>query len=305
MKIYMAAVHTNGYWHGGRFQALNLHEQKIIETLPHLLESYHYIKKPVLTKAIHDKGDVVFLDSGAFSAYTSGQPINLTDYCDFIKRNEDIIEKNGGLLMASVLDVIGDAQGTYEAQLQMEALGIRPLPCFHFGDDVRYLEWYMENYDYITIGGLVPESTKTCIKWLNRIWSEYLTDDAGRPKVKVHAFGVSNMTLMNMYPWTSCDSASWIQSASFGKIVTSEFGILAISDKSPTLHVRGQHVLNKTDIEKEMIFESLESDGFNYERLSTSYESRAAYNLKSFQKISADFTAKNKGIFILHQPELF
>ena len=65
--------------------------------------------------------------------------------------------------MASVLDGIGDPLQTYRNQLEMEARGIRPLPCFHAGEDEKYLEYYIQNYEYITLGGMVGSSAMQLI----------------------------------------------------------------------------------------------------------------------------------------------
>ena len=305
MYIYMAAVHSNGYCHTKRYENLNQHERNIVNHLPHLLESYHYIHKDSFVNAIREKGDKIFLDSGAFSAYTLGVDLHLPTYCDYIKRNDDIIRKDDGIVMASVLDGIGDAQLTYENQLAMEAHGVRPLPCFHAGEDERYLEYYVKNYDYITLGGMVGASTKQLMIWLDRMWDKYLTDGSGNPRIKVHGFGITSIPLMERYPWWSCDSSSWIQSAAFGSVITPEHGPMAVSDKSPSRHDAGQHVSNLTPIEQRSIHEMFQREGFEYERLSTIYESRAVYNLRAFGEINKQIDRDNPNNFKAYQPELF
>ena len=181
MKIYMAALHSNGYRHTNRYLKLNEREKHVVDHLPFLLESYHYIHKDSFVNAIRDRGDKVFLDSGAFSAFTLGIEINLDRYCDYVKANQDILAEEDGIPIVSVLDGIGDAHLTYENQIAMQERGVTPLPCFHAGEDERYLEWYVENYDYITLGGMVGTSAQQLMIWLDRIWSKYLLDDAGKP----------------------------------------------------------------------------------------------------------------------------
>lgn len=305
MYIYMAAVHTNGYCHTNRHLKLNDFEKNVVNNLPHLLESYHYIYKETIVNAIREKGDKIFLDSGAFSAYTLGAEIDLPGYCEYILRNIDILRKDEGILMASVLDGIGDAQKTYENQLRMESLGVRPLPCFHAGEDERYLEWYVKNYDYITLGGMVGTSTKQLCVWLDRMFENYLTDGSGRPRIKVHGFGITSIPIMERYPWWSCDSSSWIQSAAFGSVITPNHGPISVSDKSPSRHVAGQHVDSFNPMEQDMILNMFKSQGFSYERLSEVYESRAAYNLWAFGEINKEMDRVNPNKFSVDQPELF
>lgn len=305
MKIYMAALHSNGYRHTNRYRKLNDHEKRIVDTLPFLLESYHYIHKEKLVRAIRERGDKVFLDSGAFSAYSLGVEIDLVAYCDYIHRNQDILVQEDGLLMASVLDGIGDAQLTYENQLAMEARGLKPLPCFHAGEDERYLEWYIRKYDYITLGGMVGASTQQLMVWLDRVWSKYLLDGSGQPRIKVHGFGITSIPLMERYPWWSCDSSSWIQSAAFGAVISPKFGPIQVSDKSPGRKELGQHVDSLPPIHRQRILEEFKIEGFDYERLATVYESRAVYNLWSFTAVNQQINTKEKDSYSISRQELF
>lgn len=184
-----------------RYKKLTEHEQNLVTHLPNILESFHYVGKQQYVDNMRENGAKVFLDSGAFSAHTLGVSIDLPTYCDYIKRNMDILRIEDGAVMASVLDGIGDPLKTYRNQLAMEKLGAKPLPCFHYGEDSRYLDWYVKNYDYITIGGMVGKSSAALIKWLDRIWEEHLIDGSGRAKLKVHAFGITAIPIMERYPW--------------------------------------------------------------------------------------------------------
>lgn len=294
MRIFLAAVYTNAYRKGqNRYLKLNEHEQQLVQQLPNILESYHYVGAQRFVDQMRADGAKVFLDSGAFSAHTLGVTIDLPTYCDYIKRNADLWRVEDGAVMASVLDGIGDPLQTYRNQLAMEELGAKPLPCFHVGEDERYLEWYVKNYDYITLGGMVGRSSEQLRVWLDRMWERYLTDGSGRPRLKVHAFGITAIPIMERYPWYSVDSSSWIQSAAFGSIITPEWGPLSVSSKSPSRHDAGQHASTLTAVEQDHVLRTLEGQGFTYERLSTVYESRAAYNLWAFGVINAMMNAAN------------
>ena len=294
MNIFMAAVYTNSYMRGqNRYLKLNEREREIVEGIPHILESYHYVGSQKYVDQMRADNAQVFLDSGAFSAFTLGVSIDLPTYCDYIKRNMDIWRVEDGVVMASVLDGIGDPLQTYRNQLHMEALGAKPLPCFHAGEDERYLEHYVQNYEYITLGGMVGSSTKQLCIWLDRMWDKYLTDGSGRPRLKVHGFGITAVPIMERYPWWSVDSSSWIQSAAFGSIVTPDYGPLSVSEKSPARHDAGQHVGNLTPLEQDYVLQMLENNGFTYERLSTTYESRAAYNLWAYGVVNEMMNAAN------------
>lgn len=306
MNVFMAAVFSNSYMPGqNRYVKLTEHEQSLVRGIPHILESYHYVGKQKFVDEMRVNNAQIFLDSGAFSAFTLGVSISVEEYCEYIKRNMDIIRVEDNVVMASVLDGIGDPLQTWRNQLEMELRGAKPLPCFHAGEDERYLEWYVKNYEYITLGGMVGSSTKQLCIWLDRMWDRYLTDGSGRARIKVHGFGITAVPIMERYPWYSCDSSSWIQSAAFGSIVTPDYGPLSVSEKSPSRHDAGQHVTTLTPIEQDHILQYLENQGFTYERLSTVYESRAAYNLWAFGVINTMINAQHNEKYNERIQELF
>lgn len=281
-------MYTNGYRAGGnsgRYAKLTDREKAIVDSAKHILESWHYVGKQRFVDAMRMDGVKVFLDSGAFSAYTLGVTLSVKEYCDYIQRNMDIIRVEDGALMASVLDGIGDALQTYRNQLEMESLGVRPLPCYHFGEDPRYLEYYIQNYEYITLGGMVGASSAQLMVWLDEIWNKYLLSGSGRAKIKVHGFGITAVPIMERYDWYSVDSSSWIQSAAFGGVVTPDWGPISVSTQSPSRHDAGQHVCNLSPVEREQVLRLFQEQGFDYDRLSTVYESRAAFNIYGYMEI--------------------
>lgn len=306
MNLYLAAVFTNNIAPGMRyFERMNEREQQICATLPNVLESWHYVGKQTYVDHMRRCGAKVFLDSGAFSAHTLGVKMDLAEYCRYVQDNADIIRVEDGALMASVLDGIGDPLQTYRNQLEMEARGVRPLPCFHFGEDERYLEYYVANYSYITIGGMVGKPTPQLLTWLDRVWNKYMVDGAGRPKTKVHAFGITSVPVMESYPWFSVDSSSWVQTAAFGNVMLPDHGPISVSEKSPSRHDAGRHASNLSPIEQQHIHAYLEGNGFTYDRLSTVYESRFAYNLWAYGELNKMINTGDGSKFRTHNQELF
>jgi hypothetical protein len=172
-----------------------------------MLMSYYHIKKdwkqnPRIKQNLGVK-QLLFIDSGAFSAFSLGSKIDIDEYIKFCKETD--------AEFYAVLDVIGSAQGTLKNQEYMEDNGVNPVPCFHYGDDWKYLEHYCENYDFVALGGMVPIPTKKLIGWLDSIFSKY-------PKHKFHGFGLTTTRLVNRYPWFSVDSSSWIMGGKTGAL---------------------------------------------------------------------------------------
>lgn len=306
MKVFLAAVYTNNYMKGQKlYENLTEFEQGLTRHLPNILESWHYVGKQRYVDQMRNDSAQIFLDSGAFSAYTLGVDLSVAEYCDYITRNRDIIRVEDGVVMASVLDGIGDPLQTWRNQMEMELRGVKPLPCFHAGEPEEYLKHYVENYEYITLGGMVGSSTKQLQTWLDRVFENHIIDGAGRAKIKVHGFGITSIPLMERYPWYSCDSSSWVQSTAFGVVVTPKYGPLSVSEKSPSRHQAGQHVTTLSPIEQDQVLQYLENCGFTLERLSKVYESRAAYNLWAYTVIETLVNANNDGVFRGRIQELF
>lgn len=312
MRLYVAALYTNNFGlQGNVWDRLDDAEKRCRASVENYLESYHYIHKQSYVEKIRADGVKVFLDSGAFSAFTQGIKVDLPKYCDYIKQNIDIIEKSeDGDILASVLDGIGDDLQTFQNQHYMQEHGVRPLPCFHYGEDDRYLEWYIKNYNYITIGGMVPVDKTVLVHWLDRIWEKYLTDGSGNPRLKVHGFGLTTYNLMERYPWYSVDSSSWVQAAGNGSIVLPDFfddklAAVAVSENSPARKAEGRHLDNMSAREQQRIIDYLAKDGISVDRCRTEYLTRWAYNAGAYAKLGSNMAATKAKTFVAPQPEIW
>lgn len=187
-----------------------------------LLLSFHYDQKTMVH--IQKGGNKMerridlFLDSGAYSAFTQGVEIDIQEYMSFIKKNREYID------VYANLDVIKDPVATWENQQIMEAAGLHPLPVFHIGSDYSYLQRYLDKgYDYIGLGIAGIKGEKILIPWLDRCFGDYLCDEKGMPKVKVHGFGITRLDILFRYPWWSVDSTSWVMTSRYGLVYVPRF----------------------------------------------------------------------------------
>jgi|TARA_R100001530_G_scaffold62534_1_gene45006 hypothetical protein len=147
----------------------------------------------------------IFLDSGAYSAFTQEFEINIQSYIAFIKKHLSKIE------IYANLDVIGDAEATYKNQKIMEDAGLSPLPCFHHGEDFKWLQKYLdEGHTYIALGGLVGGSYNKLAPWLKKCL-KIIPED-----VKVHGFGLTSTRLLKQFDFYSVDSTSWLIGGIYG-----------------------------------------------------------------------------------------
>lgn len=221
----------------------------------------------------------LFLDSGAFSAFTKGVTIDIQEYIEFIKENQDVIE------VYANLDVIGDPAGTLENQKIMEAAGLSPLPCFHYGEPLEYLKDYLARYDYLALGGMVPISTADLILWLDEIFGKYICDQQGYPKIKIHGFGLTSLRLMLRYPWYSVDSTSWVMTGRMGSVLIPKFRQgrydylidpikVVVSDRSPSTEESGKHFRTYGPTEQGVIQKYLDHKGYKIGRSEFRFEDK-------------------------------
>lgn len=306
MKLYLAGIYTSNFDLNGRvYSRLDDREKEMRESVSWFLESYHYVHRQKAVDRMRREEVKVFLDSGAFSAFSKGVEVDLGRYCDYIHANKDIIEHVDGQPLASVLDAIGDADGTWKNQRAMEERGVTPLPCYHYGEPTEVLDYYVKNYSYITIGGMVPVSTPQLKLWLDRLWAYHLTDERGFPKVKVHGFGLTSLPLMLRYPWYSVDSSTWVQWAANGMVlIPGRAGQVDVSSKSSRRKITGQHLDSVSELETKAIEDEIRACGVDPDRLRELYYARWAFNAFSFPYYARDkkyegdrFEPPFKGLF--------
>lgn len=158
----------------------------------------------------------LFLDSGAFGAYTRGQPIDLASYCAFIQQHPARFSPYASL------DVIGDWRGSARHYEAMRARGLDPLPTFHMGSPAHELRRLLRETDYLALGGIVGAARTTLQRWLDECFVH--VRDAW-PK-KIHLFGVTAPWALERYPCYSADSSTALISAGNGQVCTFAAGRL-------------------------------------------------------------------------------
>lgn len=282
MILYLAALHNSNF---SRCSPVTLRAdpniRSIRETLKYKLESYHYLEKGNTLRRVKEDGDKIFLDSGAFSAFTQGVRIPIEQYAEFCHEHKDNIH------VASVLDEIGDHKGTWENQQKLEALGVNVLPCYHYGEPFEVADYYVANYPYITIGGMVPIPNGKLEPWLDELWHTVLTDSNGYARTAIHGFGLTSRHLMQKYPWYSCDSSSWVQASANGSIVLLDYNSpIPISENSPVKHSYGRHFDTMPTVAQVRIEEALVAQcGITIEQCRLDYKARWAVCAHTFDAL--------------------
>ena len=161
----------------------------------------------------------VIIDSGAFTAWTSGKPIDPRDYAQWALDFEHRWRGKMATLEFMNLDVIGDQDASWVNQGILEGLGMKPLPIITYGVNLDHLDRALENYDYIALGGLVPHSRNKdkLRKWLDACFARVMTYRKKTGTLRrIHLLGITTEWVLNRYPCYSSDSSSWVSCLRFG-----------------------------------------------------------------------------------------
>lgn len=153
------------------------------------LVSYWYEKgSSIIDKTLELVPDAkIMLDSGAYTAYTQKETIDLNEYMEFITKYRSKIDTYINL------DDIEDPDKSRANFDTMQKAGFTDvIPVFHFSEEMSYLKYYCSKSKYVAIGGatklkLEPRKLANFIK--NCL--EVIPKD-----VKVHLLGMNNWNVI-------------------------------------------------------------------------------------------------------------
>ena len=161
----------------------------------------------------------VIIDSGAFTAWTTGKVINPKDYAKWALDFDNRWRSKMASLEFMNLDVIGDQDASWKNQSILEGLGLRPLPIITFGANLSHLDRALADYHYIALGGLVPytRQKQKLQQWLDACFSRIMAHKKKTGVMpKIHLLGVTTDWVLKRYPCYSTDSSSWVACLRFG-----------------------------------------------------------------------------------------
>jgi hypothetical protein len=173
------------------------------------------------------------IDSGAFTAWSTGKAITPEEYAEWALGIRAAWQQRMAALYFLNLDVIGDQAKTWENQTRLERLGLAPLPIVTYGADTRDLHRALSDYPLIALGGLVPHARNRprLMWWLDRCFKIVLSyaDRLGHMP-RIHLLGVGVWWVVSRYPVFSSDSSSWNWPVRFGHHSTKTKGLREIPE---------------------------------------------------------------------------
>ncbi len=246
----------------------------------------------------------LFIDSGAFTAYTKGDVIDVDDYIDYINSitqhltiYAQLDKIPGRFNQPKSLQDIKEAPSlSWENYLYMRPRMKEPeklVPIFHQGEDYKWLvnmlEWVDENGNHIPYIGISPAVDMPGIEqFLDRSFS--IISKSSNPNVKTHAFGMTRLSLLERYPYYSADSTSWLKSGSMGSIYT-PWGTLYVSDRRD---VDINCIYNQHGDALKKIEDYIGKFGFTVEEVRTEYVKRLLINIQYLLDWASSYRFKGK-----------
>jgi len=287
----------------------------------------HNVKEPV-----HFKDFRIALDSGAHTLYTQifvgvdnakGKQMKKLSQADYSYMESDgfksyledyiqfLLEHGDKYDFYVTLDIIGDAEKSWEVTEYIESFGLKPLPVYHWGETTYWLEKMVEKYDYVGIGGLGQEVSKEkFIPFADNAF-KVVCDKYGHPKVKTHGFAVASPELIAKYPWHTCDASTWTALSRNGTVYIPkpimkgkeviDFNYLTPPMSLPVTVRRSNHTNHmdhKSPLYSDLLEKYFGQYGYTFEDVKRRYDARDVLNIKFFKQMEAaakEVLEKNNG----------
>lgn len=264
------------------------------------LFSYYTDKKSIESKIC----DNVFVDCGAWTAFTKNKIIDVNEYINYLEMYKDCFELCAGLDVIPKNNnyKVSAEQSFYNFQTMREHFGntIQMLPTYHRGEHInnliRLLNYTDEHgtVDYIGIGGLA--SNKSAVIRDKFLLNVFDVIHKYRPDIKVHLFGLTDLSILRKYSVYSVDSTTWLIAGANGEIIT-DFGRIKISDKN----FSKSGIKNICSVEHTALRNYVSDYGFELDDLAQNCESRQMFNVlylkKKIDKISSGSNCRVNKLF--------
>lgn len=160
-----------------------------------VLVSFAYLQGWKAIAPYFRKPKSMMLDSGAFTAYTSGKVIDHDALlAEMMKPEWD---------EAVGLDVIGDHRGSKANAEYAHSKGVtKGMPVFHIGDPWDLLAWYCARFPKVGLSCRFGEDVKTSLRFYEQCFARAWPH-------KFHSFGWVEDQALVRFPFHSADAATW------------------------------------------------------------------------------------------------
>lgn len=226
----------------------------------------------------------LFVDSGAFSAYTKGKEIDLEDYISYLNEYGKYFN-----VMVQVDYIPGKSNVVQDRQVYLDAPRIswenflhmrdrvdkslwdRFIPVFHEGEDFKWLDNMLNYRDAdgkpLAYIGISPHTETTTDRRLMFCKEVFRRIRRLNPEVKTHGFGMTALNILQYIDFTSVDSTTWLKSAIYGTILVHRHNKLAAMNVGERTTGAADHFCWLGADAKEEVCRLIEDAGFPTEKL--------------------------------------
>ena len=244
MRVHLAAVGT--------------YQRHMWESKPlYILYSFYSHSKEEIkySHSNHCKGYLV--DSGAFSFMNSPNIKGEVNFDQYVKDYAKFLVENKvkRYFELDIDSIVGLKQvEKYRTYLENET-GIQSIPVFHKSRGKDYFLQMIDEYDYVSIGGIVTKEIKRSelplLKWF--------IDMAHKNNTQIHGLGLTNIPMLKKLNFDSVDSTSW-KCGRHGVImrfnpVTHIFDKFNFSDVCPNTRIQNSKELTQINIKEWVKFQ--------------------------------------------------
>lgn len=213
---HLASLLSYAYAHAGCAKKWETHwAQMITDAAPS--------RRPARMRAqVPDLRPRVIVDSGAFTAWTTGQAINLEEYATWGLAFRERWADQFASLVFLTLDVIGDQDATWVNTGRIQRLGLPVIPIVTFNAPLTHVDRALDEGPYLALGGLVPylkRARRAQLRWwLDRCFGRVIAHrERTGTMPRVHLLGVTTRWVVERYPCYSTDSSSWVAPLIYGR----------------------------------------------------------------------------------------
>ena len=252
----------------------------------------------------------LFIDSGAHSISTGVIQVDekpyMDEYIKFINDTGDVCD------IYAELDVIHDnedgsvvedsADRSWENYLYM-IKGVKleyrdkVIPIFHYNEEFSALDRMLE-YKHPDTGkhipyiGLAPRFGNYSVRhaWLTEAFKHIKR--SSNPDVKTHAFGCTILRLLEEFPVTSADSATWAISAAFGSVRIGDKSIV-VSDRTIN---KSTNIVNKSAAHRQAVEDRIKENGFTLEELQEDPYLRQVMTIRELKRWEENYKCTYQGV---------
>ena len=174
-----------------------------------------YPKLWIEARAASVAGVPLVIDSGAFSVATTGNPVSLLAYTNWLRKGE----RWRIAQWCASLDVVGDPLTSYKNHESIVRSGVNnAVPTLHLGASTDWLARYAQlGTKRVALGGittLIRRTTGGTDEDVQR-WLGAVLPVMERHGMVAHGFGVTSRKLIEPFDWDSVDSTSFASGTRF------------------------------------------------------------------------------------------